>query len=174
MRRIKRSLSERRLQKGGGGGGGGGSGTNGRQKLSGINKAQQAEGVKIGEIDKLSWGKTWQRMSRKGYSVSQLETIMANTSDRKQLISASLLWAAATPSEKIFKQAAQLASSNTKDGLETAFQTASNRKNFVAASLALVHYDSLAKLKKGEYYPSIDISAKGKDVIRKSSSLKRD
>lgn len=47
MRRIKRSLSERKLQKGGGGGGGGG-GANGRQKLN---------RTSTNRVDKSTWKK---------------------------------------------------------------------------------------------------------------------
>ncbi|MFN6474052.1 MAG: hypothetical protein RMY36_030855 [Nostoc sp. SerVER01] len=131
---------------------------------------ENIEEVKIGQHE---WGKVWSRMNRQGYSVSQLEMIIAECKIENQLIAASLIWASLVPSEEIFKQAAELVAANDLEELWGAFYSIKTRKGFVAAVLAIVHYELLNGLEDGEYYPWIEVFAKGKEYWSRHSGRKR-
>lgn len=125
------------------------------------------EEVYIGEMSKWNWGKVWNRMNRQGYSVSQLEMIIAESKVDTQLIAASLIWASLIPSEEVFEQAAILAVVNTIDELWSAYYSATSRRGFVRVVLAIVHYDLLIELNSREYYPWIEVIYKDKGYWRR-------
>lgn len=130
------------------------------------------EETKIGQMDGYNWAATWTRMNRKGYSVSELEMIIAECKIDTQLIAASLMWASVLPLEEVFEQAAKLAHANTIDELWEAYYSASTRKGFVAVVLAIVHYELLVELNSGEYYPWIEVVVKDKEYWRQYSNRK--
>ncbi|MFN6475261.1 hypothetical protein [Nostoc sp. DedQUE07] len=132
----------------------------------------QIEEVHIGQIDKWNWGKAWNRMNRMGYSVSQLEMIIAESKVDTQLIAASLIWASLVPSEEVFEQTVKLALANPIDELWQAYYSAASRKGFVGVVLAIVHYDLLIELNSGEYYPWIEVIYKDKGYWRRHPNHK--
>jgi len=118
------------------------------------------------QMDQHNWLLAWSRMKRKQYSVSQLQAIIAESQTTIQLIAASLIWAEANPSEEVFEQAAKLAAASDLDDLWEAYYVTPSREGFVAVVLAIVHYDLLATLKVGEYFPWIQLIYKEKEYWR--------
>ncbi|MEH2067882.1 MAG: hypothetical protein V7K47_06900 [Nostoc sp.] len=112
-------------------------------------------------------------MNRQGYSISQLEMIIAECNIDNQLIAASLIWASLLPSEEVFKQAASLAVANDLEELWGAFHSIRTRQGFVAVVLAIVHYELLVGLEDGEYYPWIEVFAKEKEYWSRHSGRKQ-
>ncbi|MEH2458304.1 hypothetical protein [Nostoc sp.] len=118
------------------------------------------------------WLSGWSRMSRKGYSIPQLEAIIAGSYVVVQVMAAALIWAAKNPTEEVFKQAAKLAIANELDKLWEAYYSTKSRAGFVAVVLAIAHYDLLATLNSGEYFPWIEISSNGKTYWREYPNRK--
>ncbi|MHC5755446.1 MAG: hypothetical protein ACYTXF_33355 [Nostoc sp.] len=132
-----------------------------------VESNQECDGsVEIDDMGICSWGKAWNRMNRQGYSVSQLEMIIAESKVEEQLIGASLIWASLTPSEEVFKLAAKLAGANTIDELWEAYYSAGSREGFVAVVLAIVHYELLAEFEGERYYAWIEVKYEGNKYWR--------
>lgn len=125
-----------------------------------------SESANVDDMGICSWGKAWNRMNRQGYSVSQLEMIIAESKVEAQLIAASLIWASLVPSEEVFELAAKLAAANTIDELWGAYYSAGSRKVFVAVVLAIVHYELLAEFKGERYCAWIEVIYEGNKYWR--------
>ncbi len=129
-----------------------------------IQNEQETNKEEMGEMGQ--WGKGWNRMNRQGYTVSQLEMIIAESGVETQAVAAALIWASKNPTEEVFEIAAKLARVNTVDELWAAYYSTASREVFVGTVLAIIHYDLLAELNNGEYYSWIEIKYEGNKYWR--------
>lgn len=141
------------------------------RSMSEVAGSEETNVQEMGQMGK--WGKGWNRMKRQGYTVPQLEMIIAESNVETQSIAASLIWASMNPTEEVFELAAKLAGANTVDELWQAYYSTATRKVFVGTVLAIIHYDLLAELNDGEYYAWIEMKYEGNKYWRTYPSKTR-